>query len=86
MSVLLAQLAVIVGGLIALIAFGINMFMQNDWLVAAYRAGVVFFASVIILMVFFHFFALVLSRFVAEEVMKQKNKAQAAAESAENSK
>lgn len=72
MSIVLAQLAVIIGGVIAVIAFFINILRQNEWLVAAYRSGVVFFVSVIIFLFFFRVFSMVLSRFVAEQVMKQK--------------
>lgn len=70
---LLVQLALILGGGVAALSLAWNLSQRMDLLTAAFRAALVFFATVIVLFLFLRFFSMLLVRFVAEQVMKQRN-------------
>lgn len=74
MKALLFQIAFLLGGGSAIISLGINIVRKTDLLTSVLRAGIVFCISTIIVVFFLHFFALVLHRFVAEEMLRQHQK------------
>ncbi len=73
MKALLVQLALILGGGVAALSLAWTLSQGMDLLTAAFRASLVFFATVIVLFLFLRFFSLLLVRFVAEQVLKQRN-------------
>lgn len=73
---LLIQLALLLGGVVAALSLAWNLSQRVDMLTSAFRAALVFFATVIVLFLFLRFFSLLLVRFVAEQVMKQRDEQQ----------
>ena len=71
MKALLTQLALLMGGAVAAASLAINV-ARMDLLTAVFRATLVFFATVIVLFVFLHFFSVILVRFVAEQVLQNR--------------
>ena len=69
MKALLTQLALLLGGIVAVLSVALNLSQGLDLLSAVFRAALVFFATVIVLFVFLHFFSVILLRFVAEQVL-----------------
>ncbi len=72
MKAMLSQLALIVGGLVALIALVINLMRDMDLLTAVSRSALVFVATVAVMVVFLRLFSMILVRFVAEQVVQQR--------------
>lgn len=90
MKALLSQLALLLGGVCAVLSLAWNLYQRMNLLTAAFRAALVFFATVVVLFFFLRFFSVVLIRFVAERVMQyraqnQKNASQAGAASGDRS-
>ena len=71
MKAILTQLALIMGGVVAAISLALNLW-NTDLLTAVFRAALVFFATVILLFVFLHFFSKILVKFVAEQVIQNR--------------
>ncbi len=69
MKALFTQLALLLGGIVAAISVAINLSQGLDLLSSVFRASLVFFATVIVLILFLHFFSVLLMRFVAEQVL-----------------
>jgi hypothetical protein len=70
---LLTQLALLLGGAVAAVSLAVNFFGGMDLLTSVFRATLVFFATVIVLFVFLHFFSSILVRFVAEQVLQNRS-------------
>ena len=85
MSNVLKQLSVAVGGVLFVIVLVMCICLDIPLLVAVFRATVVMCLGSIIAALFFRFFAGVLYRFVAEQILQQrkakKDKAQAGRDS-----
>lgn len=75
MKALLCQIALILGGLVAALSLGINLFQGIDFFTSAFRAVLVFAGTVMIIFLFLHLFAAILVRFVAEQVVQQREDA-----------
>ncbi len=73
MKALLTQLALLLGGVVAASSLAVNFFKGMDLLTSVFRATLVFFATVIVLFVFLHFFSMILVRFVAEQVLQNRS-------------
>ena len=71
MKALFTQLALLMGGLVAALSLALNLH-NMDLLTAVFRATLVFFATVIVLFAFLHFFSAILVRFVAEQVIQNR--------------
>lgn len=69
MKALLTQLALILGGIVAVVSLVLNLAQGLDFLASVFRASLVFFATVIVLFIFLRFFSVILVRFVAEQVL-----------------
>lgn len=71
MKAILSQIALIIGSVVAAVSLAINLTQDIDLLTAAFRAVIVFLVTVTLIMIFLRYFAAILVRFVAEQVMKQ---------------
>ena len=69
MKALLTQLALILGGIVAVVSLVLNLAQGMDFLSSVFRASLVFFSTVIVLFIFLRFFSVILVRFVAEQVL-----------------
>ena len=69
MKALFTQLALLLGGIVAALSMAMNLAQGLDLLSSVFRAALVFFATVIVLFVFLHFFSVLLLRFVADQVL-----------------
>ena len=72
MSNVLKQLSVAVGGILFVVVLVMGLCLDIPLLVAVFRATVVMCVGSIIVAVFFRFFAGVLYRFVAEQILQQR--------------
>ncbi|HAS83250.1 MAG TPA: hypothetical protein DCS43_11410 [Verrucomicrobia bacterium] len=72
MKAMLSQLALIFGGAVALISLVANLLRDMDLLTAVVRAGLVFVATVTVMVVFLRLFSMILVRFVAEQVVQKR--------------
>lgn len=70
---LLSRLAIFMGGIFATISLIWNLYHRMDLLTAAFRFGIVFFSTVIILFLFLSLFSNILVRFIAEKVLAQRD-------------
>lgn len=75
MKTVLSQLAIILGGGVAVLSLVGNLLRHMDLLTAVFRASLVFVATVTVILIFLKIFSNVLVRFVAEQVIQQKNPA-----------
>ena len=76
MKSLLFQIGLFFGGVVAGLSLLINLSRRVDLLTAVFRAGIVFGVSLIVSVFFLHFFALVLHRFVTEEMVRRNTEKQ----------
>jgi len=72
MSNVLKQLSVAIGGLLFVVVLVVGFLLDIPLAVSVFRATVVMCISSIVVALFFRFFAGVLYRFVAEQILQQR--------------
>lgn len=72
MSSALKQLAVAIGGILFVVVLAITVALDIPLIVGVFRATVVMCLGSLIMAMFFRFFAGVLYRFVAEQILQQR--------------
>ena len=80
MKALLFQMGLLFGGAVASLSLLINLLRRVDLLTAVFRAGLVFAISLLVSVFFLHFFAIVLHRFVTEEMVRRNTEKQSKGE------
>ncbi len=71
MKPLLFQIGLMFGGAVSTLSLLINLARRVDLLTSVFRAGIVFGVSLLVSVFFLQFFAIVLHRFVTEEMVKR---------------
>ncbi len=76
MSGILAQIAVVIGGILFIVVMVVALAAGVPILEAVFRASVVMCATSLIMAAFFKFFTSMLYRFVAEQILQQQKSKQ----------